>query len=53
MQHPRQSDVGGVPRLAARPLETVLAHGGPADDVERPGGHWSSASSSTTVQTSS
>ena len=38
VQHPREPDVRRVARLAAHPLERVLAHGGPADDRLRPRG---------------
>ena len=52
-EHPRQPDVGRVPRLAARALEAVDPRRRPADHVASgPAGHWSSASSSTTTHVS-
>ena len=53
VQHPVQLQVGGVDGLAAGALGAGRPHGGPADDVAGPAGHWSRASSSTTSQTSS
>ena len=38
VQHPRERHVRGVTRLAAGPLQPVLAHGRPADGVEGAGG---------------